>query len=190
MVPASKKTQSPSRPGIFMGPLPRVVGGVLISHEVTDPQLPPHRTRRGFPLRLGLYVKRIQPNFRVLFPLSNWKITVFLLEIKCSDLVLFSSSEFSLGGVAVVSVRKELKFQTKPLKNIPEMAFFGRLSPQAPLQAGRKAGRIYLRSVDVGERRSKEKTWRVWGRKAAFWGHVWRKKQHLHGVQMILNSLG
>jgi len=86
---------------------------------------------------------------------------VFLLEIKCSDLALFSSSEFSLGGVAVVCVKKEQKFQTKPLKNIPEMAFFGWLSPASSLQAGRKAGRICLGSMDVGELRSK-RTWKVW----------------------------
>lgn len=87
---------------------------------------------------------------------------MFLLEIKCSDLALFLSTKFSLGGVAVVCVKKEQKFQTKPLKNIPEMAFFGWISPASSVQAGRKAGRICLRSMDVGECWSKEKTWKVW----------------------------
>lgn len=41
------------------------------------------------------------------------------------------------------------------------MAFFGCLSPVSLVQAVRKAGRICLRSMDVGECRSK-KTWKVW----------------------------
>lgn len=61
---------------------------------------------------------------------------MFLLEIKCSDLALFSSTEFSLGGVAVACVKKEQKFQTKPLKNIPEIACFGWISPTSSIQAG------------------------------------------------------
>lgn len=63
---------------------------------------------------------------------------MFLLEIKCSDLELFSSTEFSLGSVAVVCVKKEQKFQTKPLKNIPEIACFGWVSPASSIQAGRE----------------------------------------------------
>lgn len=42
------------------------------------------------------------------------------------------------------------------------MAFFGWISLASSVQAGRKAGMICLRSMDVGEHWSKEKTWKVW----------------------------
>lgn len=57
---------------------------------------------------------------------------------------------------------REQKFQPKPFKNIPEMACFGRIAPVNLLQAGREVGKICWSRLDVGERWSKEKPWKVW----------------------------
>lgn len=42
------------------------------------------------------------------------------------------------------------------------MAYFGWIAPASSLQAGREAGKICWSGVDVGERWSTEKPWKVW----------------------------